>query len=526
VLAILASTEFHELLESIQAHMTITAEIEREAERLVRRHEDKARLAADESRRRQRRSASVTAPVRATRPPHWKIDPGFDPYITRARARRIGHAIRSSLRDRTYVPRRPVEFRIPKDDGNTRPLSIFQVADSAVSRLIFENLLQKNLPILSSRAYAYRKDLSAQDAVQYVRSEFSGRSRLFVAEYDFRSFFDTISHDHILKNLNDHPFLLTAVERHVVEAFLRTQASFATSYHPVSGDIRTAGVPQGTSISLFLANVAAWELDRSLEKCGVGFTRYADDTLIWAPDYGSICNAVELLQSHAESMGVSINLDKSPGIRLLALAPDSAEIKPAKTLDYLGYALGLDSATIKARSVDKVCDHLERLLYWNLLHEPLHGTQNLGQLKASVDRDYYTFLSQARRYLYGDLSERSIQRFQRGDIPLRRFKGVMAAYPLIDDTPQLTELDGWLATRTYLTLRRRAALLSAAGAGALPAPHGMSKSDFLQASAASFTTGEKIDLRLPSFRRVAHVVRRAAAMYGAGAVGKSRPYGY
>jgi len=32
--------------------------------------------------------------------------------------------------------------------------------------------------------------------------------------------------------------------------------------------------------------------------------------------------------------------------------------------------------------------------------------------------------------------------------------------------------------------------------------------------------------RLPSFRRIARVVRRAAAMNGAGAVGKSHPYGY
>lgn len=506
--------------------MSIAFEIKSEAERLVRRYEDKARLAADESRRRQRRSSSATARVSAKRPPHWSLDAGFDPYLARARAERIGHSIRTTLRDRTYAPRRPVEFQIPKDDGKMRPLSIFQVADSAVSRLIFESLLKKNLPILSSRAYAYRKDLSAQDAVQYVRSEFSGRSRLFVAEYDFRSFFDTISHEHILKNLDEHPFLLTAIERHVVEAFLRTQASPATSYHPTDGEARTAGVPQGTSISLFLANVAAWELDRSLEKCGVGFTRYADDTLMWAPDYGSICSAVELLQAHAESMGVSINHEKSPGIRLLALEPDAAEIKPTRTLDYLGYSLGLDSATIKAKSVDKICDHLERLLYWNLLHEPLHGTQDLGQLKASVDRDYYTFLSQARRYLYGDLSERAVQRFQRGDIPLRRFKGVMAAYPLIDDTPQLVELDGWLATRTYLTLRRRAALLAAAGAAPLPTPHGLSKAEFLRASAVSATTKEKIDLRLPSFRRIARVVRRAAAMHGAGAVGKSHPYGY
>jgi len=39
---------------------------------------------------------------------------------------------------------------------------------------------------------------------------------------------------------------------------------------------RERGIPQGTSISLFLANVAPWDLDRSLERLGVSFVRYAD----------------------------------------------------------------------------------------------------------------------------------------------------------------------------------------------------------------------------------------------------------
>lgn len=84
-----------------------------------------------------------------------------------------------------------------------------------------------------------------------------------------------------------------------------------------------------------------------------------------------------------------------------------------------------------------------------------------------------------------------------------------------------------MARHPYLPhLRRRASLLVAAGAGPLPTPHGLSKADFLRASAVSATTKEKIDLRLPSFRRIARVVRRSAAMHGAGAVGKSHPYGY
>jgi hypothetical protein len=57
------------------------------------------------------------------------------------------------------------------------------------------------------------------------------------------------------------------------------QSKYTTSYKPLSQGF---GIPQGTSISLFLANVAAYALDRRLETLGVGFVRYADDTIIWS----------------------------------------------------------------------------------------------------------------------------------------------------------------------------------------------------------------------------------------------------
>src|SRR6202044_153603 len=103
----------------------------------------------------------------------------------------------------------PWESTVPKD-GGTRIVNIYQVADSAVSKMLFNGILKKNLPLMSSRSYAYRRDVSAQNAIQYIRSSFSGQPRLYVAEYDFQKYFDTIDHDHIHRILTDH-FLLTEV---------------------------------------------------------------------------------------------------------------------------------------------------------------------------------------------------------------------------------------------------------------------------------------------------------------------------
>lgn len=149
--------------------MRIKDEILREAQRLIVRHETKGRLLAEENARRERRTTSSPQTLRLKKPAQWSVDRGFNPYLTRASAHRVAHSIRKGLEDRQYVPRTPILLRIPKPDGDTRDVCVYQVADGAVSKMLFEGLLKKNLPIMSARAYAYRKDVSAQNAIQYVK---------------------------------------------------------------------------------------------------------------------------------------------------------------------------------------------------------------------------------------------------------------------------------------------------------------------------------------------------------------------
>lgn len=505
--------------------MRIEAAIKQEAARLIYRHESQGRFLYDEAVRRAKRTTAAIERPRLQRPRWWDVDRGFNPYVTRSQVDRIAHSIRNRLQTRSYAPRHPVEYEIPKASGGSRLISVYQVADGAISKMLFESLLKKNLSTLSARAYAYRKDVSAQDAIQYVKSSFQGAKRMFIAEYDFQSYFDSIDHEHIRRTLHNH-FLATSVELAAIDGFLQVGPSDAAEYVGSGGRRREAGIPQGTSISLLLANVAAWDLDRALETAGVGFTRYADDTLIWSPDYARICAAAEIVHSHAEAIGVAVNSEKSPGIRLLAPDEERAEMKATKSVDYLGYELSLGQARMKVSAVERIRDHVQNLLYWSLLHEPSNGTQDLKRIATHLDRDYVAVLWRLRRYLYGDLSEKAIERYQRHDAPLRRFKGIMAAYPLIDDTQELVALDGWIASQVWLAVRKRTALLTAAGMSSLPPPHGLPLIELLRLRATSATTGKPIDLRVPSVRRVARVVTNAAMLHGAGAVGKKDPYGF
>jgi hypothetical protein len=500
--------------------------IHEEAAKLIRRFEVYARDLADEQVRRRRRTTAPGPPLRVMRPAYWDLATGFNPYLVRAHEEQIAHSIQRNMRLRAYRPRNAVGYEVAKPDGGARKVAVFQVADNAVSRRVFSSLLEKNRAKLSARSYAYRDDITAHDAIQYIRTEFESRDRLFIAEYDFSAFFDTIDHEHIWRTIRDQHFLLTAAEEKVVEAFLTAPTIPIGSYQQRGGQVRERGVPQGTSISLFLANLAAWPLDRILENLGVGFVRYADDTLIWSADYVRICAAADALFEQSRAMGSAVNTQKSKGIRLMSTPGITVELPGTHSIDFLGYKLALGTAEMRDVAVARVKRRLLELLYFNLLYEPERGTQEPSRLAGPVDKDYVVFIWQARRFLYGDLSEVELRRFQSDDVPIRRFKGLMAYYPLIDDTNTLRELDAWLAASTWLALRKRARLLSALNVASLPAPHGLARNALVRYRRKSRSTGGVLDLRIPSFRRMAGVMRRAAQQHGPNQAGRKAEYAY
>jgi RNA-directed DNA polymerase len=106
------------------------------------------------------------------------------------------------------------------------------------------------------------------------------------------------------------------------------------------------------------------------------------------------------------------------------------------------------------------------------------------------------------------------------------FQGVMSFFPLVDDDEQLRDLDKWIATQTWLAVRRRAALLKPL-APIAPLPWGLDRSTLIGLNTTSRRTGAPLDLRLPSVRRIASVIRLSVATRGLGVASRgSRLYLY
>jgi hypothetical protein len=369
--------------------MTLTEIIQdavhREAEKLAIRHQEYHNCLALSYARDEARLSSP-APKVVYVPPYWADDPKFNPFYVLKHASQIGRSIARKIQAGTFRPNDPATRSIPKSNGGTRTVRVYQIPDAAISNLYFKRLLAKNRHRFSSFAYAYRRDRNVQFAIQDIAVDLRDHSRLFIAEFDFSNFFGSISHAYLFDQFDKNGFYVSEDERVIIRSFVES-----------SGE---SGIPQGTSISLFLANMVCWKLDKDLEKLGLKFARYADDTIIWTPDYAKINQAFEAISSFSKMAGVNINFEKSDGISLLTHEKLGSEFAAVKhSFDFLGYKLSVDRTSIKDSAVRKIKKQVSYLLYKNLI-QPLKGSALRALIIPANNQDpgLLAAISQVRRY--------------------------------------------------------------------------------------------------------------------------------
>lgn len=126
-----------------------------ECEKLILRHHDYHNNLHAEWMRNKSRINDTPKKVIQT-PEYWKIDDKFNPFYVRSKAKAIARSIAKKIADKTYIPNEPFRKSIPKPNGGTRELTIYQIPDAAVSKYFYSRLLAKNKHRFSSFSYAYR----------------------------------------------------------------------------------------------------------------------------------------------------------------------------------------------------------------------------------------------------------------------------------------------------------------------------------------------------------------------------------
>lgn len=178
---------------------------------------------------------------------------------------------------------------------------------TVVDRLIQQALLQilqpQIDPTFSDFSYGFRPGRSAHDAVlraqRCVQEGFQ-----IVVDVDLEKFFDRVNHD----------ILMNRLARHVSDkAVLRLIRRYLQAGVMTDGVIldRVEGTPQGGPLSPLLANVLLDEVDKSLEKRGHRFARYADDCNVYVRSQKAGERVLRSLRKLYEKLHLRVNEKKT-----------------------------------------------------------------------------------------------------------------------------------------------------------------------------------------------------------------------
>jgi RNA-directed DNA polymerase len=257
--------------------------------------------------------------------------PGIDG-VTFAAIESIGieqylQELHTELVENRYRPMRNRKKEIPKANGKTRELGIPTIRDRIVQgalKLILEPIFEADF---QEGSFGYRPKRQASQAVMRVADAVvQGKTR--VIDIDLRAYFDTVSHDILLKKIalrvKDDQIM------HLIKMVLKASGK--------------KGVSQGGSISPLFSNIYLNEVDKMLEKAKVvtmqkGYTyieyaRWADDLIVLVDGHAKqnwlLTAAHKRLMEEFGKLKLEVNEEKS---RIVDIS------NTAESFTFLGFSL-------------------------------------------------------------------------------------------------------------------------------------------------------------------------------------------
>ena len=246
------------------------------------------------------------------------------------------------MKRKAYHPKPARRVEIPKDNGKTRPLSIYCYEDKLVQEALRRVLEAVFEPQFYDEMMGFRPNRGCHEALRLLNYQLVREKTSWLIDADIKGFFDNIDHDWMMKFVGARikdPRVLRLVRVMLKAGVVKDMGGFEPTEQ---------GSGQGSVCSPILANIYMhyvllwWFHERVLLtlKGYAGIVNYADDFVVCFQYKWEAERFYERLKRRMANFGLSLAEDKCRLIEFGRFAisnrRDRGEGKP-ETFDFLGF---------------------------------------------------------------------------------------------------------------------------------------------------------------------------------------------
>lgn len=225
-----------------------------------------------------------------------------------------------NVREGAHRPGIARRYRLPKQAGGFREISIQNSSDRLIQKTAADRLTPLIDRFLSNASFAYRAGLNRKGAAEALKSALAaGFQTGFKA--DIAAFFDSVD----LKLLS-----------HLLAGLLPFDPLPEAILSWLSAAGGTGGLPQGSPLSPVLSNLFLQRFDRDMEREGFRLIRYADDFVVLFPKQAREVG-LDAVSASLYRLGLTLKPEKT------------LQIVPGKPVRFLGYCITRDEITEEER---------------------------------------------------------------------------------------------------------------------------------------------------------------------------------